>query len=134
MLFFSVLGGDAQTCSSKEKIHEKSVVLSNREGTTEILKQEIYNSKYLGADLEIVPKVELDLFDIEAGIKIVKLYAGGLLAQLDLEEGFIITRINQYKIDEPQKLVDLLSKESGRVRVEGVNKAGVKGYYTFYLR
>ena len=63
-----------------------------------------------------------------------KLYAGGLLAQLDLEEGFIITRINQYKIDEPQKLVDLLSKESGRVRVEGVNKAGVKGYYTFYLR
>lgn len=128
--------GDQITIKWKhgEKIHEKSVVLSNREGTTEILKQEIYNSKYLGADLEIVPKVELDLFDIEAGIKIVKLYAGGLLAQLDLEEGFIITRINQYKIDEPQKLVDLLSKESGRVRVEGVNKAGVKGYYTFYLR
>ena len=117
-----------------EKTLEKSVVLTNREGTTAILKQEIYNSKYLGADLEIVPKVELDLFDIESGIKIVKLYTGGLLTQLDLEEGFIITRINQYKIDDPQKLVDLLSEESGRVRVEGVNKAGVKGYYTFYLR
>jgi len=117
-----------------EKTLEKSVILTNREGTTAILKQEIYNSKYLGADLEIVPKVELDLFDIESGIKIVKLYDGGLLTQLDLEEGFIITRINQYKIGDPQKLVDLLSEESGRVRVEGVNKAGVKGYYTFYLR
>ena len=113
---------------------EKQVTLSNREGTTEILKQQIYTSKYLGADLEIVPKVELDLLKIESGIRIVKLYSGGLLAQLDLDEGFIITRINQYDIDNPQTLVDVLSELTGRARVEGVNKAGVKGYYTFYLR
>jgi Do/DeqQ family serine protease len=117
-----------------QRVMEQSVVLSNREGTTDILKQEIYSSKYLGADLEIVPKVELDLFDIDGGIKIIKIYSGGLLASLDLEEGFIITRINQYKIDTPQKLVDVLSAVSGRVRVEGISKNGVKGYYTFYLR
>ena len=114
--------------------YEKTVLLNNREGTTEILKQEVYTSKYLGADLEIVPKVELDLFDIESGIRITKLYPGGMLTRLDLEENFIITKINDYEIDEPQTLVDVLSEATGRVRVEGVNWAGLKGYYTFYLR
>lgn len=122
------------TFKRDKKILQKEVTLSNREGTTEILKTEIYTSKYLGADLEIVPKVELDLLKIDAGIRIIKLYPGGLLSRLELQEDFIITRINEYQIDDPQKLVDVLSELTGRVRVEGVNKAGIKGYYTFYLR
>lgn len=119
---------------SGNRTKESTVTLSNRNGTTEILKTKIYNSEYLGADLEIVSKVELDLFDIEHGVKITKLYSGGLLNRLDIEEGFIITSINDDKIDDAQTLVDILSQAYGRVRIEGVSKSGRKGYYSFYLR
>ncbi len=116
------------------KLYNKSVTLTNREGTTEILKRELFTSEYLGADLEIVSKVEQDMFNIESGVKITKLYNGGLLARLGLENGLIITYINDYQIDDPQKLANVLSKLRGKVRIEGVSKSGTKGYYTFYLR
>ena len=116
------------------KDYDKSVTLTNREGTTKILKRELFTSEYLGADLEIVSKVEQDMFNIESGVKITKLYSGGLLARLGLENGLIITYINDYKIDDPQKLANVLSKLRGKVRIEGVNKSGSKGFYTFYLR
>ena len=119
---------------SGSTIREKDLVLTNRDGTTGILKTKIYSSEYLGADVEIVSKLERDLFDIDNGVKITKLYTGGLLSQLDLEEGFIITTINQDKIDSAQKLVDVLSQSSGKVRIEGVSNSGRKGYYSFYLR
>lgn len=119
---------------SGKKVKENTVVLSNRNGTTEILKTKIYNSEYLGADLEIVSKVELDLFEIDNGVKISKLYSGGLLSRLDIEEGFIITNINDDKIEDAQTLVDVLSQAYGRVRIEGVSNSGRKGYYSFYLR
>jgi S1-C subfamily serine protease len=119
---------------SGKNSHEKELVLTNRDGTTGILKTKIYSSEYLGADVEVVSKLELELFDIENGVKIVKLYSGGLLNRLDLEKGFIITAINQNKIDSAQGLVDVLSRSTGKVRIEGVSNSGRKGYYTFYLR
>lgn len=128
--------GDRITIKWKRgnKSFEKGVTLTNREGTTKILKRELFTSEYLGADLEIVSKVEQDMFNIESGVKITKLYNGGLLARLGLENGLIITYINDYKIDNPQKLADVLSKLRGKIRIEGVSKTGTKGYYTFYLR
>jgi S1-C subfamily serine protease len=117
-----------------KKIKEGDLILTNRDGTTTILKTKIYTSEYLGADLEVISKLERDMFDISHGVKIVKLKSGGLLYRLDLEEGFIITQINDSKIDSAKKLVDVLSKVYGRVRIEGVSKSGRKGYYSFYLR
>jgi Do/DeqQ family serine protease len=120
--------------SSDNKIKDKELMLSNRDGTTGILKTKIYSSEYLGADVEVVSKLERDLFDIDTGVKITKLYAGGLLSRLELEKGFIITNINQNKIDSAQKLVDVLSQARGKIRIEGVSNSGRKGYYSFYLR
>jgi serine protease Do len=119
---------------SGSTIREKELVLTNRDGTTGILKTKIYSSEYLGADVEVVSKLERDLFDIDNGVKIIKLYAGGLLSQLDLEKGFIITSINEEKIDSAKTLVDVLSQAYGKVRIEGISNSGRKGYYSFYLR
>ncbi len=128
--------GDRITIKWKreKKEFEQGVILTNREGNTEILKRELFTSEYLGADLELVSKVEQDMFTIENGVKIIKLYKGGLLARLGLENGLIITYINDYKIDNPQTLVNVMSRVRGKVRIEGVSKSGTKGYYTFYLR
>ena len=119
---------------SDKKTKEADLVLTNRDGTKEILKTKIYTSDYLGAELEVVSKLERDMFDIDQGVKIVRLSSGGLLSRLDLEEGFIITKINDDKIDDAQKLADVLGKATGKIRIEGVSKSGRKGYYSFYLR
>ncbi len=117
-----------------QKVLSKKVTLTNREGTTSILTREIYASEYLGADLETVSKVEREMLEIEYGVKVVKTYDRGLLSELGLESGFIVTDINYKNIESPEDLTEALSNYRGRVRMEGVDAAGQKGYYTFYLR
>ncbi len=116
----------------KGKIFEKTVTLTNKEGTTELLKREIYSSRTLGADFEKVSKVERDLLNIDYGVRIVKI-RNGLIRQMELEEGFIITNINQIPIKDPETLTDILTKIRGRVQIEGVNKQGVREYYRYYF-
>ena len=74
------------------------------------------------------------LLDIQSGVKIVKIYDRGLLKSLGLAEGFIITAINYTEMKSPDQLIRLLSDYRGRLRLEGVDPNGKKGYYTFYLR
>ncbi len=57
-----------------------------------------------------------------------------MINELGIKEGFIITSINSYPIKNPEDLVNVLERVKGRVRIEGVSKEGVKGYYSFYLR
>lgn len=109
-----------------------SVRLTNREGNTEILKREVFTSKSLGADLERVSKLERDLLGIEQGVRIFNIRQG-FISRLKIEEGFVITKINEEPIDSPEKLVNILSAIRGRVTIEGVNKKGKKGYYQYYF-
>ncbi len=115
-----------------QKIISNSVTLTNREGTTDFLKKEIYTSRSLGADLEKVSKVERNLLSIDHGVRIVKVRQG-LISQMDIEEGFIITYINKVAIKDPETLTDILTKIRGRVYLEGVNKRGGKEYYRYYF-
>lgn len=121
------------TYQHKGKVMNSTLILTNREGTTGIIKTEIFTSKSLGADLEVVPKVERDLLKIDHGVRINKVYRG-LINELGIREGFIITSINSYPIKDPEDLVKVIERVRGRIRIEGVSKEGVKGYYSFYLR
>ncbi len=116
----------------KGKIMNRTVTLTNKEGTTELLRREIYSSRTLGADFEKVSKVERDLLNIDYGVRIVKVH-DGLIRQMELEEGFIITNINRIPIKDPETLTDILTKIRGRVQIEGVNKQGIREYYRYYF-
>lgn len=109
-----------------------SLVLTNREGSTEILKREVFTSKSLGADLERVSKVERDLLGIEQGVRVTNIRQG-FINRLKIQEGFVVTRINEEAINSPEKLVNVLSNTRGRVIIEGVNTEGQKGYYQYYF-
>jgi len=122
------------TIIRNQKSLSKKVTLTNREGTTTILKREVYASEYLGADLETVSKVERDMLEIDYGVKILKVYDRGLLSELGLNAGFIVTEINYKNIKSPEDLSETLSNYRGRVRMVGLDATGRKGYYTFYLR
>lgn len=127
--------GDKINVAYKRKNKNASAVmtLTNREGTTSILKREIYTSEALGAQFEIVPKVERDLINIEYGVRVFNI-GNGLIKRIGINEDFVITDINRNAIKDPAKLVEILERIRGRVIIEGVNKQGREGYYSFYLR
>ncbi|MEM9831319.1 MAG: trypsin-like peptidase domain-containing protein [Bacteroidota bacterium] len=114
------------------KLSRVSLVLTNREGTTSLIKRQLYKSSPLGADLEVVSQVEADLLKIRGGVKVSEI-KGGLMQRLGIDEGFIITSINGRSIQSPEELEEILTRVRGRVRVEGVNQRGMKGYYSFYF-
>jgi hypothetical protein len=108
------------------------LTLTNQEGTTSLLKkQTAFTITGLGAELANVSKVERDRLGIEGGVRVTKL-TQGLISRLGVEEGFIITSINRQPVQSPKEVADLLSNASGRVLIEGINKNGVGGYYSFY--
>lgn len=115
-----------------KKIIHNSVILTNKEGTTEFLERDVVTSRSLGADLEKVSKVERNLLDIEHGVRISKV-RNGLINQMDIEEGFIITFINKVPIKDPETLTEILTNIRGRVFLEGVNKRGGKQYYRYHF-
>lgn len=114
------------------KLLRTSLILTNREGTTSLIKRQLYRSSSLGADLEVVSQVEADLLKISTGVKVTKVKSG-LIQRLGIDEGFVVTSINGRTIQSPQELEEIMTKIRGRVRIEGVNQRGVKGYYSYYF-
>ena len=120
------------TYKRNNKLQTVRLTLTNREGTTNIIHRHLYRSEPLGAELESVSQVEADLLKINTGVKVSKV-KGGLLQRLGIDEGFVVTAINGHSIEAPEELEEILTKVRGRVRIEGVNQRGVKGYYSFYF-
>ena len=112
-------------------IKSTMITLTNREGTTTIIKRDIYYSEELEANFESVSKVERDLLGIESGVKVVSMERQGFFSALDIPEGFIITQINNRLIDSPEELEKILSNVRGRFDVIGINERGRKVYYPF---
>ncbi|MDQ3393227.1 MAG: trypsin-like peptidase domain-containing protein [Bacteroidota bacterium] len=120
------------TFKHNKNTQSKTLELTNKEGTTGIIRKEIFSSKELGADFEIVPKVEKNILNIDNGVRVTRV-KNGLIRRLGIQEDFIITAVNNQAIDSPKQLTELLTNLKGKVRIEGVNKEGVKGYYSYYF-
>ena len=115
----------------KPKVAE--AVLTNLDGGTSILKREVFNVESLGADFELVPKIEKQKLGIENGVRIRKIYDSGLMRRLGIAEGFVITDVNNYKIEKVAELTEVLEKIRGRVIIQGVDVTGNQKYYSYYF-
>jgi Do/DeqQ family serine protease len=115
-----------------DKINTTSLELTNRIGSTSIIRREIYQSKPLGARLETIPDEEKQLLNLNNGVRIGSVQSG-LMEKLGIQEGFIITKINNSEINNPSELEKILTSIRGRVIIEGMNKKGVRGYYSYYF-
>ncbi len=113
------------------KIFSRKVVLTNREGTTSLIKRKIYYSKELNGRFELVSKVEKDLLGIRNGVKVIDYESNGFFSVFDIPEGFIITQINNRLVESPEELEKILSNIRGRFDVIGINKRGRKVYYPY---
>ena len=113
------------------RLMDKKITLTNREGTTGIIKRNIYTSEKLEVTFESVSKVERDLLGISSGVKVVDFKKGGFFSELSIPEGFIVTQINSRKIQEPEELAEVLENIRGRFDIIGINNRGRKVYYPF---
>jgi len=114
---------------SKEK--SGVMLLTNTEGTTEVLKNEAVHSAKLGADFEPISKLEKDKFKVSGGVRIVNVGAG-YMARLGLRDGYIITHINKTPINTPAEAIDILENIRGNISIEGLDQNGRKSYFSFY--
>lgn len=108
----------------------KTINLTNKQGTTSVIKKEIYYSESLKVSFESVPKAELDLLGVESGVRIVKI-GSGFFSRLDIPEDFIVTDINSTQIESPKELEEILERVRGRVIISGITSNGRKVYYPY---
>ncbi|MDW3195707.1 MAG: trypsin-like peptidase domain-containing protein [Cytophagales bacterium] len=109
----------------------KNMTLTNREGTTGILRKVTYYSEDLQATFEALPKADREAYGVSGGIKVIEFDRRGFFARLDIPEGFIITSINGRPMDTPEELSELLSRIRGRVTIVGIDRNGRQVYFPY---
>ncbi len=112
------------------KTLQREVTLTNKEGTTDVIKKAIYQSESLQVVFEKVPKVERDLLGIESGVRVVEVGAG-FFSKLEIPKNFIITEINNTPVSSPEELEEILERIRGRVIISGITSRGKKVYYPY---
>lgn len=120
------------TYRRNDAVNTATVTLVNLDGGTAVLKRELYSSQSLGAQLERLSKTELTRYQVEGGVRIVKLDGNSILRRLGLTEGFAITAINNKSVTEPAELEALMKASGRRIVLEGINQQGQKGYYQLF--
>ena len=106
------------------------LVLRGREGNTKVAARDdaAKSGLVLGAQLVKATPDELRALKLQNGVK-VKSLNGGKLRSSGIREGFIITRIDQQPMREPEDILNALGSRKGGVLIEGVYPNGMKAYY-----
>lgn len=124
--------GDKVTVSYLRDGKERSakVTLKNRQNSTELVKRsEAKAVTFDGATFEPVSKQEMRKLGIDGGAQITGVRSSKF-RDTGMKDGFIITRIDKYEVNEPADVEKYLkSLESGVVYIEGVYPDGLKAYY-----
>jgi len=109
------------------------VVLRNSSGETSLLsKNEITKNSALGATFINLTDKEKKELNVSYGVKIKTLNTGKLKG-LGLEEGMIITKINNEPVESVEQLTSKLSTGNKGILLEVMTKSGKKDYIGFGL-
>ena len=97
-----------------------NVVLKNKYNTVAQIDntRDILNT--LGIKIENLTPNELRSLGIEGGVKITDLRDGKLSQFTDIRKGFVITQIDDEKVNNVDDFVNLLKEKNGKVLVEGI--------------
>ena len=110
---------------------QKKLTLTNKNGTTEIIRKVTYSDDQLGVVFEEIPKAEQDAYGIKGGIRVINFNRRGFFARLEIPKGFIITSINGSRMDSAEELAELLSNIHGKVIIVGIDNNGRQVYYPY---
>jgi Do/DeqQ family serine protease len=124
--------GDEVTVIVNRKGEEKKlkIPLKNMEGDTRVItdnRSEIV--KHLGAEFSNLDTQDKKNSGVDAGVKVTKLYPGKLRSNTEIQEGFIITKLNRTPVKSMEELVSMLESQTGGVLIEGVYPNDPTVYY-----
>ncbi len=125
--------GDKITVEVKRdgKLKQFEVTLRNLEGNTSIVRSDTGSmSATLGATFANVTENEKRNLGIQNGVKVEKLQ-DGKLKSAGIQEGFIITKVNEQSVNSVSELNNLLRSIKGGVYIEGKYPNGRTAYYAF---
>jgi len=108
------------------------VTLKNITGTTDMVKTSVLDK--LGADLETVNKKDATTYGIKGGVRIKSIDDKGAFSKTRIEEGFVITKINNKEVlsvDDVRKEIEKVA--AGSVKIEGVYP-GYEGVYPYTIK
>jgi len=111
------------------------VTLKTFDNTTKLVKKNAFKKTgvlALGALLEDLDEEELIQMKTENGIRINKI-GSGKLAQVGIQEGFIITAIDKKKVDKADDVRQILENKRGTIQIEGFYTNGMRASYSFGL-
>jgi len=101
-----------------------TVTLVNTDGSTEIIRRNIVESKLLGAHLE----------STQYGVKVFRIQDNSVLEKIGVPENFTIIAINRVRVKKPEEVVEFFEKFKGSGRIFGVNTSRQQIELPFYLR
>jgi Do/DeqQ family serine protease len=107
------------------------VVLRNLQGETKIFRAaEAYS--LMGAKFAEITDDDKRKLGIRYGVKVTEL-SPGKFSKAGIEEGFVITRMNNKAVNSVEELKNILENTRGGVYIEGIYTNGVVAYYAFGL-
>jgi len=115
------------TIKRKSKTKHFDVVLRNMQGNTGIIRS---TDLVLGAKYEELDKDIIDRYRISGGVKVVDVGDGPLM-ELGLKNGYIITSINDQKVNEVDDIKNNLGGGRALYSIEGVQPNGTFFSYKF---
>jgi Do/DeqQ family serine protease len=110
---------------------ETNIVLTNKDGELALNKNNIISSEKLGADFAPASKIELQKYNLKNGVKVSNIHQG-LIANMNIEEGFIFTKFNGKICTDAKSLISELENANGKMQIEGIGSDGGTRYYNFY--
>lgn len=115
----------------------KTVTLKSKENTTALLAKETPKSENvlnnLGITIEPLTSLEAKKLGVGSGVKITKISEGIIKQNTNIQEGFVITAINNKSVGKKEDVESILAASTGSgILIEGKypNQNGVK-YYAF---
>lgn len=107
-----------------------AVTLNNRDGNTDIVQKEMPKTlAALGAEFETLDEATANKLEIAGGVKVKGLNAGKLKKQTNMQEGFIITKVDGKPVAGVEDLEKILKNKQGGVMLEGVYENYPGSYY-----
>lgn len=121
------------TVKRDNKRKQFEVLLRNMHGNTKIVKAEEFISS-LGASLRILDSREKRLYDTEHGVKVIDL-KDGALQKAGVEEGYIITHIEDQKVKGIDDVKNILNRKGKGdvVEIEAMH-SGTRYIYVYKYR
>ncbi len=116
----------------KRSFKFSSATLTSKSGTYDQVAATSVGDK-LGADLETLDAKKALTYEIEGGVLVKKIKAGGIFSKTRMESGFIITSVNGMDITSIEELNQAIRSLKGEsIQLEGMYP-GYEGIYRYPL-